>query len=47
MADSGSNVPFWWILLFVVLALGAGAGTVLALGGSLIASGAGALLPLL
>ena len=47
MADSSTNVPFWWILLFVLLALGAGAAIVLAVGGSLVSSGTGVLLPLL
>lgn len=35
MAESES-VPFWWVLLFIVLALGGGAAAVFALGGSLI-----------
>jgi hypothetical protein len=40
MADSSSDsgVPLWWVVLFVVLALGAGAATVLAVGGSLVAT---------
>lgn len=46
MADTSTNVPFWWVLLFVVLALGAGAAIVVALGGSLISS-PGVLLPVL
>ncbi|SFR34582.1 hypothetical protein [Halogeometricum limi] len=46
MKDTSSNVPFWWVLLFIVLALGAGAAIVFAVGGSLISAGAGALLPL-
>lgn len=46
MADTSTNVPFWWVLLFVVLALGAGAAIVVALGGSLISSQS-VLLPLL
>jgi hypothetical protein len=37
MADS-TSVPFWWIVLFLLLALGAGAATVLAVGGSLVAT---------
>ncbi|WP_197409675.1 hypothetical protein [Haloferax profundi] len=37
MADSES-VPFWWIVLFLLLALGAGAVTVFALGGSLVSA---------
>jgi hypothetical protein len=36
MADSETGVPFWWIVLFAVLALGAGVFTVFAVGGSLI-----------
>ncbi|WP_380674409.1 hypothetical protein [Salinigranum sp. GCM10025319] len=36
MADS-DTVPFWWVVLFVLLALGLGAATVLGVGGSLIA----------
>jgi predicted secreted protein len=36
MADS-DTVPFWWLVLFVVLALGLGAATVLGVGGSLVA----------
>jgi hypothetical protein len=36
MADS-DTVPFWWLVLFLVLALGLGAATVLGVGGSLIA----------
>lgn len=41
MAESDS-IPFWWIVLFLLLALGAGALTVVSVGGSLIA---GAVLP--
>ncbi|WP_191965404.1 MULTISPECIES: hypothetical protein [Haloferax] len=37
MAESES-VPFWWIVLFLVLALGGGAITVWALGGSLVSA---------
>jgi predicted secreted protein len=36
MADSDA-VPFWWLVLFVLLALGLGAATVVGVGGSLIA----------
>jgi hypothetical protein len=36
MADSDA-VPFWWLVLFLLLALGLGAATVLGVGGSLIA----------
>lgn len=38
MAESSSSVPFWWIVLFVVLALGAGALAISSVGGSLISS---------
>ncbi|WP_410765833.1 hypothetical protein [Haloferax sp. DFSO60] len=37
MAESDS-IPFWWIVLFLVLALGAGGAVVLAVGGSLISA---------
>jgi hypothetical protein len=37
MADS-TSIPFWWVVLFVVMALGAGAAAVLAVGGSLVAT---------
>lgn len=36
MADD-SSISFWWILLFVILALGVAAGAVLFVGGDLIA----------
>jgi predicted secreted protein len=36
MADS-ETVPFWWLVLFLLLALGLGAATVLGVGGSLLA----------
>lgn len=36
-AESGS-VPIWWILAFVVVALGLGAWAVVSVGGSLVAS---------
>jgi predicted secreted protein len=36
MADSDA-VPFWWLVLFVLLALGLGAAAVVGVGGSLIA----------
>jgi len=36
MAETDSRVPFWWLILFIVLALGAGAATVLAVGGDLM-----------
>ncbi|WP_336024435.1 hypothetical protein [Halobellus salinisoli] len=35
MAETDSRVPFWWFILFVVLALGAGVATVFAVGGDL------------
>jgi len=35
--DESNAVPLWWILVFLVLALGIGAYTVSAVGGSLIA----------
>ena len=34
MAENGS-VPFWWIVVFVLLALGAGIGSIYAIGGEL------------
>jgi len=34
MAENGS-VPFWWIVVFVLLALGAGIGSIYAVGGEL------------
>jgi hypothetical protein len=42
MAKNDSRVPFWWLVLFLLLALGAGVATVFAVGGSLIA---GAVVP--
>ncbi|CQR51308.1 hypothetical protein BN996_02682 [Haloferax massiliensis] len=39
MAESES-VPFWWIVLFLVLALGSGAAVVFSVGGSLISGAA-------
>ena len=46
MSDTGNDsVPIWWVLVFIVLALGLGAITVLSVGGSLI-DPAGVLLPL-
>jgi predicted secreted protein len=40
-ADTESDaIPLWWVVLFIVLALGAGAATVIAVGGSLVASAA-------
>jgi hypothetical protein len=43
MAEKDSSVPFWWLVLFLLLALGAGVATVLAVGGSLVA---GAIVPI-
>lgn len=40
MADE-TSVSFWWILLFVLLALGAGAGAVLFVGGQLVSVAVG------
>jgi ABC-type multidrug transport system permease subunit len=37
MAENGS-VPFWWIVVFVLLALGAGIGAVSLVGGSIFIS---------
>ncbi|WP_197052336.1 hypothetical protein [Halobellus rufus] len=35
MAETDSRVPFWWLVLFLALALGAGVATVFAVGGDL------------
>ena len=43
MAEANS-VSFWWIVMFLILALGIGAVAVYAVGGTLIQSG-GVLLP--
>jgi ABC-type multidrug transport system permease subunit len=43
MAENGS-VPFWWIVLFVLLALGAGIGSVFLVGGSIFTALPGLLL---
>ena len=37
MEDS-NTVPFWWIALFLLLALGLGLAAVLSVGGSIIAA---------
>jgi hypothetical protein len=37
MAETNSRVPVWWLVLFLLLALGAGAAAVFAVGGSLLA----------
>ena len=37
MAETDSRVPLWWLVLFVLLALGAGAAAIFAVGGSLLA----------
>lgn len=34
--DTDSGVPLWWLLMFLVIALGAGAATIFLIGGSLI-----------
>jgi len=39
-----TSVPFWWVLVFVALALGAGAAAILFVGGDLLGS-SGFLLP--
>ena len=44
MAESNS-VPLWWVVLFLLLALGLGAATILAVGGSLVFSGGSVVLP--
>jgi hypothetical protein len=36
MADNDTSIPFWWIAIFVLLALGAGAYAVTSVGGSLV-----------
>jgi len=40
MAEN-SSVQFWWIVVFVLLALGAGIGSIYLVGGSLFTSLAG------
>ncbi|MFB6252501.1 MAG: hypothetical protein ABEI27_12605 [Halobellus sp.] len=47
MADKNPGVPFWWVVVFLLLALGAGAATVFAVGGSLLPSTVGPIPPLL
>ncbi|MFB6193803.1 MAG: hypothetical protein ABEI75_01950 [Halobaculum sp.] len=37
MAETDS-VPLWWLLVFLLVALGVGAAAVLAVGGSLVSS---------
>ncbi|UPV75815.1 hypothetical protein M0R89_07075 [Halorussus limi] len=44
MADD-SSVPFWWVLIFVILTLGVAAGAVLFVGGQLLSAGIGVALP--
>lgn len=44
MADS-TSLPFWWIAVFLLLALGLGVAGLYAVGGTLISS-SGVLLPL-
>ncbi|MFA1609388.1 hypothetical protein [Halobellus rubicundus] len=41
MAEKDSRVPFWWLVLFLLLALGAGAAAVFVVGGSLVAGTVG------
>jgi len=41
---SDDPVPIWWVLVFIVLALGLGAVAVLSVGGTLVTP-AGAVLP--
>jgi hypothetical protein len=43
----GNSVSPWWVVLFLLLALGLGAIAVLTVGGSLIAGGAGVVAPAL
>ena len=43
MAETDSRVPFWWLVVFLLLALGAGVATVFAVGGSLVAGTVGPL----
>jgi len=43
MAENGS-VPFWWIVVFLLLALGAGIGSVFLTGGSIFIALPGLLL---
>ena len=46
MAERDS-VSSWWVVLFLLLAIGLGAVAVVAVGGSLVASGPGVLAPVL
>ncbi|WP_164974727.1 hypothetical protein [Halegenticoccus tardaugens] len=36
MANDDTAIPFWWIVLFLLLALGFGVATLYAVGGSII-----------
>lgn len=36
MSEQDAGVPVWWLVVFLLLVLGAGAATVLAVGGSLV-----------
>lgn len=36
--DENNSVPFWWIALFILLALGAGIGAITLIGGSILAA---------
>jgi hypothetical protein len=47
MAEKNSGVPFWWVVVFLLLALGAGAATVFAVGGSLLPATVDPVAPLL
>ncbi|WP_311170709.1 hypothetical protein [Halobellus ordinarius] len=38
MAAKDTRVPFWWLVLFLILAIGAGVGAVMAVGGDLMGS---------
>ena len=45
MAAASDSVSFWWIALFLLLALGVAAAGVYAVGGTLVDTTAGVLLP--
>ena len=45
MAAASDSVSFWWIALFLLLALGIAAAGVYAVGGALIDTGVGVLVP--
>ncbi|WP_255150759.1 hypothetical protein [Halorarius halobius] len=46
-AETDSSVPLSWIVVFLLLVLGLGAAVIVAVGGGLVAGGAGVLTPLL